>query len=140
MKTAAFSTYTGPGRVSIARFAPQRTPAGYRQFKAFAPGSWFNSVEVDRYVELFATEILKPLVPADVWKALHELVPAGVEPVLLCWETVEKRQEDPTVFCHRALCAAWLEEHLGERVPELGYEGAERHPLLPTNRAREARP
>jgi hypothetical protein len=35
MKTASF-TYTGPRRVSIARWVPPPRPAGYRVFKALA--------------------------------------------------------------------------------------------------------
>jgi hypothetical protein len=37
---ASFFTYTGPGRVSIARWAPRDTPAGFRIFKPLAPGDW----------------------------------------------------------------------------------------------------
>jgi hypothetical protein len=44
VKTSSFFLYTGPGRVSIARYPPRGTPAGFRVFKALAPGAWFNSV------------------------------------------------------------------------------------------------
>jgi len=42
MKTASFFAYTGPARISIARFAPRGSPAGFRIYRALAPGPWFN--------------------------------------------------------------------------------------------------
>ena len=39
MKTSSFFSYTGPGRISIARFAPRGTPAGVRVYKRLAPGT-----------------------------------------------------------------------------------------------------
>jgi hypothetical protein len=44
VKTSSFRTYTGPGRISIARFAPRGHPAGYRVYSKLAPGPWFNKV------------------------------------------------------------------------------------------------
>ena len=130
MKTASFFTYTGPGRISIARFAPRRTPAGFRMFKSLAPGSWFNSVTPARYVELFDKEILGVLDPRETWKQVHDLA-GGAEPVLLCWEKPTDQESDPNAYCHRALVARFFEKALGEKVPEIGYETAPRHPLLP---------
>jgi hypothetical protein len=60
MKTSSFFLYTGPGRLSIARFAPRGSPAGYRIFKPLAPGSWFNSVDEATYRDLYFHEILGP--------------------------------------------------------------------------------
>ena len=37
MKTASFFTYIGPGRVSIARWAPRGTPAGFRVYRPLNP-------------------------------------------------------------------------------------------------------
>jgi hypothetical protein len=125
MKTASFFTYTGLGRVSIARFAPRGTPAGFRVFKPLAPGPWFNSVDRARYVELYAAEVLERLDARATFERLHELA-AGAEPVLLCWE----KPSDPGAWCHRALVAQWFGERLGVDVPELGHEGAP-HPLAP---------
>src|SRR6201993_962190 len=42
------SAYTGPDRISIARFAPRGHPAGYRIYSKLAPGPWFNSVSLRR--------------------------------------------------------------------------------------------
>lgn len=130
MKTASFFTFTGAGRVSIARFAPRNTPAGYRQYKALAPGAWFNSVTPAEYVKRFAEEILAKLDPPKVVADLEKLA-GGAEPVLLCWEKPTDRVKDPTTFCHRAIVAEWLGEKLGLDVRELGYEDSV-HPLSPS--------
>jgi len=99
------------GRISIARLAPRRHPAGYRIFSKLAPGKWFNSVSEEEYRVLFAEEVLAVLDPQATWDALHAL--AGPhEPILLCWEK-------PGEFCHRRIVATWFEEHLGVKVPEL---------------------
>jgi hypothetical protein len=75
MKTASFFTYFGPGRISIARYAPRNIPAGYRVYKPLAPGPWFNSVPEDMYRELYFDQ-LGHLSPPGVVVALHE--PAAV--------------------------------------------------------------
>ena len=114
MKTASFFTYTGPGRVSIARFPPRNTPAGFRIFKPLAPGAWFNSVTQPEYERLYAAQ-LAALDP----KATHEALIAlggGHEPVLLCYE---RPPFTATNWCHRRLAAAWFERELGITVPEL---------------------
>jgi len=111
LKTASFSTTPPDGRISIARFAPRRHPAGYRIYSKLAPGKWFNSVSEEEYRILFADEILSRLDPQATWDALHALA-APFEPVLLCWEK-------PGEFCHRRLVATWFEEHLGVIVSEL---------------------
>ena len=38
MKLSSFFDYYGPDRVSIARYAPRGTPAGFRAYKPVAPG------------------------------------------------------------------------------------------------------
>lgn len=126
MKTASFFSYTGPGRISIARLVPRRTPAGYKIFRALAPGSWFNSVSEAEYNELFRVDILGPLKnkARETHERLVELA-GGHEPVLLCWE----KPADENTYCHRAIVARFFEEKLGIEVPEIGYEGKP-HPLL----------
>ncbi len=111
MKTASFYTTPPEGRISIARFAPRRHPAGYRVFSKLAPGKWFNSVTEAEYRRRFAEEILAPLDPQATWDALHALA-APYEPLLLCYEK-------PGEFCHRRLVANWFEQHLGVTVDEL---------------------
>jgi hypothetical protein len=111
MKTASFSTTPMEGRISIARLAPRRHPAGYRICSKLAPGKWFNSVSEEEYRRLFAAEILAPLDPQAMWDTLHAMA-SPHEPILLCWE-------EPGAFCHRRLVASWFEERLGVEVPEL---------------------
>ena len=115
MKTACFFEYTGPGRISIARFPPRGTPAGYRVYKALAPGPWFKSVSEAEYRKRYAKQ-LGALDARATYDDLVELA-AGEEPVLLCWE----RKADLAagkVFCHRRIVAEWLGETLGIAVPE----------------------
>ena len=120
MKTASFFTYTGPGRISIARFPPRNTPAGFKVYRKLAPGEWFNSVEIAEYLERFHAEILAPLDPQAVWDELHRLTYPH-EPVLLCWEKppVAALELPGHDFCHRRIVAEWLEGRLGHRVEEL---------------------
>lgn len=110
MKTSCFSLYRGEGRISIARYAPRNTPAGYHVYSKLAPGSWFNSVSVSRYIELYENEILAKLNPEKTWDELSALAGAH-EPVLLCWEK-------PDEFCHRQLVARWFRRTLGIAVEE----------------------
>ena len=119
MKTASFFTYTGPGRVSIARYAPRWTPAGFRIFKALVPTREMLSMEIDEYSVLY-DEILGRLEPQATWDRLHELA-GDHEPILLCYETSEQiRKGVPgKSFCHRHMVAKWFEKSLGFEVPEL---------------------
>jgi hypothetical protein len=114
MKTASFRTYTGPGRISIARGA-RRVAPGFRVYSKLAPGPWFNSVGHDEYCRRYA-EILGHLDLQRTWDELHTLA-APHEPVLMCWEVPPFVV--PTNCCHRRLVAAWLEETLSVEVPEL---------------------
>lgn len=115
MKTGSFQTYQGPGRVSIARYPPRGTPAGFRVFKTLAPGRWFNSVTRERYEELFAAQ-LAALDAREVFATL-EALGGGHEPVLLCWE---RPPFTATNWCHRRLVAAWFESELQVKVEEIG--------------------
>jgi hypothetical protein len=47
-------------------------------------------------------------------------------PALCCFERV-----GPGQWCHRAIAAQWLADALGILVPEVGFEAAPVHPLLP---------
>lgn len=117
MKTASFFTYTGPGRISIARYAPRGTPAGYRQFRALAPDADMLKMSQALYLPRYQT-ILERLNPQQTWDQLHAL--AGEhEPVLLCWE---RPPFTATNWCHRRLVADWFAHHLGVEVPELGTQ------------------
>ena len=116
MKTASFFSYTGPGRISIARFAPRNTPAGFRIYKPLAPGPWFNSVSEEMYRELYFAQLAE-LDPAAVVAELEALA-AGAEPILLCYESVKDIATGKT-YCHRHMVAEWLKHELGIDVPEI---------------------
>jgi hypothetical protein len=115
VKTACFFEYTGPGRISIARFPPRGTPAGFRVYRALAPGPWFKSVSEQEYRKRYAQQ----LAALDPQRTHDELVAlaGGEEPVLLCWER-KADLEAGRVFCHRRIVAEWLGTTLGMNVPE----------------------
>lgn len=129
IKTASWSTKLPDDhlRVGISRGTPRRLPAGYRIYRALAPGLWFNSVGIEEYYTRYRTEILGSLDPRVVADALLGLA-SGRVPVLLCYE-----QPVPGQWCHRAMAAEWLAEALGATVPEFGYESLPQHehPLMP---------
>lgn len=122
MKTSSFFLATGPGRISIARFAPRGIEPGYRTFRALAPGAWFKTVSRERYRELYFGEILGKLDPRVTFDTLVKLA-GGAEPTLLCWERPPFTGAN---WCHRRLVAEWFRETLGvelledhDRTPQL---------------------
>jgi hypothetical protein len=131
MKTASWFTKLPDDhkRIGISRGTPRRMPAGYRVYKALAPGPWFNSVSIEEYYHLYRTEILGPLDPRAVADHLTMLA-GGLVPVLLCYErppsqsTLIAGEGD---WCHRAMVAEWLAEALGVVVPEVGFESLPQH-------------
>jgi hypothetical protein len=129
IKTASWATKLPDDhlRVGISRGVPRRLPAGYRVYRALAPGPWFNSVGIEEYYHLYRTEILGPLDPRLIADALLALGNGRV-PVLLCYE-----QPNPGQWCHRAMAAEWLAETIGTTVPEFGFEllPQHEHPLMP---------
>lgn len=120
--TASFFTYSGPGRVSIARSCPRRTPKGFRGMRALAPGPWFHSVSTAEYLKRYRAQ-LAALDPQETIDRLSELV-EGDRAVLLCWEVNpgdrwEVKPADYRPNCHRRIVAEWLAEATGQAVPEL---------------------
>jgi hypothetical protein len=115
-------------RVGISRGTPRRLQAGYRIYRALAPGPWFNSVAVPEYNRRYRAEILGPLDPRQVADDLLALGNGRI-PVLLCYERAGKEGD----WCHRAIAAEWLAEALGIVVPEFGFESLPQHehPLMP---------
>ncbi len=117
MKTSSFYLYSGTGRISIARTAPRRVAAGFKIYRALAPGAWlFEPAYKDyaTYRERYFREILVPLDPQKIWDDFHALTD-GYEPILLCHEHLRK----PSEWCHRRMVAEWLEQALGVEVPEM---------------------
>jgi hypothetical protein len=98
------------GRVSIARYQPPKFGSA-PEYKALAPGEWFNKVKREEYERRFAA-MLRALDAATIWRDLHELT-GEAEPILLCWETKNWQG------CHRRIVARWSESELGEIVSEL---------------------
>jgi hypothetical protein len=127
--TASWLTEVPPTyvKIGISRGTPRGQPAGYRLFKALAPGPWFNSVGVREYRWRYQAEVLDQLDPAHVLNRLEELA-GGRVAVMCCFET-----PDGVSWCHRAMAAVWLHEKTGTIVPEVGYEHLPQHlhPLLP---------
>lgn len=120
MKTSSFFLYSGPGRISIARYAPRGTPAGFRQYRALAPDADMLKMSQALYLPRYAA-ILNALDPQQVWDDLHRLA-GDQEPVLLCWE---RPPFTPTNWCHRRLVADWFHDRLGVAVPEWGASPAQ---------------
>ena len=114
MQTASFFTYTGPGRISIARWAPRGTPAGFRVYRPLEPTAPMLKMSRAEYEPLYGV-ILSRLDPRRVVDDRHRLADPH-EPVLLCWE---RPPFSETVGCHRRLVAAWLKRELGWVVPEI---------------------
>lgn len=113
MKTASFFTYAGPGRISIARYAPRNTPVGFRIHGALAPTQDMLKMIKSLYLPRYSA-ILSALDPQETWDILHEKA-GGHEPILLCWE---KPPLTASNWCHRRLVAAWFEKRLGHHVEE----------------------
>lgn len=89
-------------------------PKGYEDCKKYDPLKpyRFRHLSGTRFENAFR-EYLKSLNPRKVWNDLHTMVRG--EPILVCWEP-------PLKPCHRRIVAEWLEEVLGVKVGELGYE------------------
>jgi hypothetical protein len=108
-------------KIGISRGVPRNERPGYRRLRALEPGPWFDSVPPDEYLRRY-DKILERLVPRIVVADLRELAGEGRVPVLCCWEAAAKIEAGEQ-WCHRHLVAAWLEQHLGITIEEVGYEG-----------------
>ncbi len=115
MKTASFKTYAGPGRISIARWEPRGTPAGYRRYPTLAPTREMMRMSGAQYRKIYFRDIVGHLDARVVWDELHELA-GDAEPVLLCWE---KPPFSAANWCHRRIVAEWFADKLGVDIAEL---------------------
>ena len=120
MRTASFFTSTGPGRISIARWAPRGTPTDFAVYRPLNPAASMLKRERAEYEPLYPA-ILARLDPHQVVADLHRLADPH-EPVLLCWK---RPPFTARVWCHRRLVAAWLECELGLVVKAVGKGSAE---------------
>ena len=114
MKTSCFFSIPRgtPGGISIARYQPRGM--AYPTYRALAPHANMLKMPFDEYLPLYLA-ILERLDPTKVVEELAFLVEPD-EPVLLCWE---RPPLTATNWCHRSICAAWFQEHLGMDVPEV---------------------
>jgi hypothetical protein len=117
MFTSNYWNYTGPGCIAISRGIPRNIPAGFRIYRALAPGAWFSQEpycsDEALYRQRYFDEILKLLNAARVYEQLRTLA-GDHAPVLLCWEHLDKEGQ----WCHRRMAAEWFEAELGISVPE----------------------
>jgi len=114
LRTASFFTYSGPGRISIARWEPRDIPRGYRRYPPLAPRREMLRMPYSAYRDIYFREILGRLDARQVADDLHRLA-GECEPVLLCWE---RPPFTATNYCHRRMVAEWFAETLGLLVPE----------------------
>lgn len=114
MRTASFFTYPGPGRISVARWPPRGTPAGFRVYRPLNPTADMLERPRAEYEPRYRA-ILERLDPRRVAADLHRLAEPH-EPVWLCWE---RPPFSDAVWCHRGMVAVWLAETLGLDVPEV---------------------
>ncbi|MEE4379038.1 MAG: hypothetical protein V2J55_16220, partial [Candidatus Competibacteraceae bacterium] len=80
MKTASFFTYQGPGRISIARWAPKGIQSGFAVYRPLNPPASMLKLPRQQYEPLYQ-DILSRLNPHQVVDDLQQLA-EGYEPVL----------------------------------------------------------
>ena len=114
--------------IGISRYAPRGMAAGYRLYRALAPGEWFKESNPEVYAAKYFGEVLAKLDPQKVVDDINKLA-AGKTPVLVCYE----KQGGPD-WCHRGFVSVWLAETLGLEVTEFNRSSlgsGKRHPMLP---------
>ena len=122
MKTSSLRTYKGDGRIVISRSC-RGVAAGYKTYRALAPGAWFMSVNYEQYRKLFFEQLSK-LNAQKVWDDLVKLA-NGHEPILLCYEIPPFTD---TNWCHRRMVAEWFKQELGHEVEELVIDNKKPNP------------
>ena len=119
-------------RIGISRGVPRagKGGRGYRIMRELAPGPWFLSASPSEYVQRYYDEILAPLDAKTVRNRLLALS-EGRDVALLCFEKVPFKMSSN--WCHRKLAASWLEQALGDEVPEFLPPGTEVGDAVPTS-------
>lgn len=117
-------------RIGISRGTPRFSGAskGFRVHRKLAPGSWWKSVDVEEYRNLYFRQ-LSNLDPKQTVEELMALA-GEKEPVLLCFEDPKPGND----WCHRGFVATWLYDELEIEIFELGMEQfgcGHSHPKLP---------
>ena len=104
-------------KIGISRGNPRGHEAGYRVYRALAPGPWFHSVDVGEFVKRY-NKSLNALEPRAVMADITRLAD-GRTPILCCFEATDDIIAG-LCWCHRSLAAHWLHKTLGVTVREFG--------------------
>jgi hypothetical protein len=104
-------------KIGISRGPPRGHEAGYRLYRALAPGDWFHSVGVVEFVKRY-NATLSALDPRSVMADITGLAD-GRTPILCCFEATDDIVAG-SCWCHRSLAAHWLHKTLGVAVREFG--------------------
>jgi Protein of unknown function, DUF488 len=114
MKTGCLFTARGPGVIAVSRSVPKFLAGKVRRFEALAPDRRWHHLAKPAFCRAYFGYLLARLDAREVWNSLHEIAD-GHEPVLSCYERLQKEEE----WCHRSMIAAWFKRELGEAVDEL---------------------
>jgi len=85
-------------------------PRGWRGARCTVlapPRPLIKIMDPETFMPLYKTQVLDKLYPDKIIKDL-----GGDNFIMCCWE-------DPGVFCHRRVVAAWMRKHTGVLVEEL---------------------
>jgi hypothetical protein len=85
-------------------------PRGWRGARCTVlapPRPLIKIMDPETFISLYKAQVLDKLDPHKIIENL-----GGDNFILLCWE-------DPGVFCHRRVVAAWMQKHTGVLVKEL---------------------
>jgi hypothetical protein len=85
-------------------------PRGWRGARCTVlapPRPLIKIMDPETFIPLYKAQVLDKLDPHKIIKDL-----GGDNFIMLCWE-------DPGVFCHRRVVAAWMQKHTGVLVKEL---------------------
>ena len=88
-------------------------PRGWRGARCTVlapPRPLIKIMDPETFIPLYKAQVLDKL---DSHKIIKDL--GGDNFILLCWE-------DPGVFCHRRVVAAWMQKHTGVLVEELNLK------------------
>ena len=106
-----------PQAVAISRGVP-RGWRGARCTVLAPPRPLIKIMDPETFIPLYKAQVLDKLDPHKIIKDL-----GGDNFILLCWE-------DPGVFCHRRVVAAWMQKEAGVIVEEFNLKLRRHHDWL----------
>lgn len=109
-----FTVPRGPGVIAVSRSVPKFLNGRVKRFEALAPDRRWHHLAKPAFCRAYFGHLLAHLDAQEVWNALHEIAD-GHEPILCCWERLER----PGEWCHRTMISAWFRDRLGEVVDEI---------------------